>query len=540
MKHGRFPRILIVDELAVTGHDLSELLYTLEDAIISAWLRQVSDYDKTELRKLRASLLAAIDCRTFKIDARGLLVERNLAEQLYSRDDKPFAHGMMGKPQLVDAAEWFPYIQTVCQFITFKEKVENTAFTPTFYLEESDYRQLWVSLLRKGNRWHITQVDGSRLEMAGTVDVIQQNLADGETSILAHMALYCHQRSDSSSVSVTPYVIFSHLPDFAIDDMFGRVQYYLNQQNNKSHLAQILQYPYRELDSVKLQLISTILSILLIDQCWRQAGFTQENIEHLIKSSDLKKISQAYGFIKNVFPELCQLLNGENVNKELFQSVLNIITGCGKELGISNCNDFCDEKEDDVPTIYIKKAKNYFTNAVNQKYHTQLLRRKRGIIYSTWSEFINEEDGLNRYLDMFPRQFDNVDRKIAVLLFLIHQGYVSQCIHNGESDICFLNAGEASFALEFLPMSKYLPALVSLERICNRNGLNALRWVTRFGQYLDENELGINLEEKFHSFAENIYSCGYRLQDWPFTEGIGETLQPEPRKYSKALRDFLL
>lgn len=517
VKNGAFPRLRVVDELALTGHDFSELIYSLEDAICEA----IDQYGGIELGqkeylRLRRALFSAVEFRPLMSDSRGLTIEKSLYARVKA---KKSAH--------ID--EWFRYALTISRSLTLAPQVENTAFTPTFRISETLYNSICAALERE-QEWR--SISHSK------TTIWQRSSVSNSQGVQAQCLLRCHWESRLKQYCVTPFVFFGAFPEDSFTELMMDVADYLDLEGF-SELSSIFMLELGDaVDSIKLQLLSTLASILAFFEFLGKGEKSALRNYSLVDNSDLDKVAQCYGFISEILPEFEKICASAETRRGLSRLIYRCVSSDAPILGRCGTNtDFGDISG------YLKYAAEYCVKLEIEDVECADLRRSEDVLYAPWSDFINEKHcGLTQYLRAFPIKYDKLDMKLAALILLMQHGYVGQNVHAYKNDSLYLNVGESTIGLLYLSMSPYLPALSALECRCRKRGLSFERWAARFGRYLDRSRGTLNLESRFQNFASILYKCSYLAQDWPLESDLwlaDDKTKAEQEKFNYELDAFL-
>ncbi len=505
LDHGRFPRILVLDEFTLSGKRFSEFMYSLERIVDTAYERLTHRVlDQYSIMALRADLFSAVDFLSYMGDARGPVLESALLKRMTFKFRKY-------------SADWFPYIQRMSALITNDDKTENTGIIPTFRINSVAYQRLdsYLAVHRtdSGSRWRKTIWHENGTELT----FYQSSHYSAPNTVNAHFALRCRPDVTSEKYYITPYVFWNNfydLHDRAYQDFFTVVASYCA-DNGLSYLSEVFSSPYQTLASVKLQLFTSIGSILLFMAILNESGTGIGSEDKILLNSDLAKVSQNFGTIQEMMPQFKRLCGNKatsvRIRKWFLKQYKRILFTKTKPLGYGIGNN-----PDHTLGEYYRMAKRCYLLVELQELETQRTRRKNKILYAPWSHYVDESVGISAYLNNFPDEYSCLDHKVAALLVMCQQGKGGLCIYPQEKDVVYLKTGEATFSLAYEPLFAYLPALVKLEKYCREHGLDLLNWAVFFGGYLEHKvDNGRPVAELFRKYIKIIYDNGFLLSDWP-------------------------
>lgn len=526
LEHGRFPRILVLDELTLSGKRFSEFMYSLERIVDTAYERLTHRVlDQYSIMALRVDLFSAVDFLSYMGDARGPVLESALLKRMTFKYRKY-------------SAVWFPYIQRMSAVITNDAKTENTGIIPTFRVNSAAYHRLdsFFSVHRtgSGSRWRKTiwYENGTELTF------YQNSHYSGPNMVNAHFALRCRPDATSEKYYITPYMFWNNfydLHDRAFQDFCEVVASYCA-DNELSYLSEVFSSPYQTLASVKMQLFASIGSILLFMSILNESGTGISGEDKILLNSDLDKVSQNFGTIQKMMPQFKRICG----NKATSVRLRKWFSEQYKRILFTKTNPLCYDLGDDSDHTlgeYYEMAKRCYLSVELQELETQRTRRKDKIAYAPWSHYVDESVGISAYLNSFPDEYSCLDHKIAALLVMCQQGKGGLCIYPQEKDVVYLKAGEATFSLAYEPLFAYLPALVELENYCREHGLDVLKWAVFFGGCLEHIvDDGRPVSELFRKYIKIIYDNGFLLSDWPLELAESEDNWENQELYMQAVR----
>lgn len=514
---GEFERILIVDELALTGRDFSSMIYTLEDAVCFAWeQKQGRKLRSDEYRKLRKALFSAVDFRAYMMDHRGLLVEYALANKVYAQGKRSFNR-------------CFQFAKYVTEMVSDYEDVEPTAFYPSFFIRQNAYNELRHELL-SSEQWLeliVPTPDGKEFSVFKWKSVMAEGF---------YAAICCHKAGEDS-MAMTPYVLFDCIEEIQQQTLFDRIAANLHNLGAEA-LADVFTQRGNHINrKIQLQLTASILSLVFFYSQLIDSGLLDETAS---PKNDLDKITQFFGLIAELGEDFEQLCRPGEQAKSVRASLVNAVL---------QPSPFVIYDKGDVDSALIEEATAYCS-----QFHLELecreqernqLRREQDVNYTPWSESILEDEGsLPKYLGKKISHCPETDAKLAALLAYAQRGFVGIRVCDLPDCNEYSNAGEATASLAYYAIREKLPSLKLLEAWCAEKGLAQVIWAARFGRYLNETlaaQGGTDWETLLREMVRSIYRCRLRLRDWPNAEdrpGI-ENAPPENevRSFIQAVRE---
>lgn len=517
LQKGEFEKILIVDELALTGRDFSSMIYTLEDAVCFAWEQKQGRKLRTdEYRKLRRTLFSAVDFRAYMMDHRGLLVEYALADKVYARGKRSFNR-------------CFQFAKYVTEMVSNYEGVEPTAFYPSFFTSQKAYSDLRDALLKSGE-WlelPVCTPDGKEFYVFKWKSVMAQGF---------YAAICCHKAGEDST-AMTPYVLFDCIEEIQQQTLFDRIAANLHNLGAEALADVFTQRGNRINRKIQLQLTASILSLVFFYSQLIDSSLLDETAS---MKNDLDKITQFFGLITELGEDFEQVCRPGEQAKSVRASLTNAVLQPSPFV-------VCDKGQ--VDSALIEEARAYCS-----QFHLELecreqernqLRREQDVNYTPWSESILEDEGsLPKYLGKKISHCPETDAKLAALLALAQRGFVGMRVCDLPDCNEYSNAGEATASLAYYAIREKLPSLKLLEAWCAEKGLAQVVWAARFGRYLNETsaaQAGTDWETRLREMVRNIYRCKLRIRDWPDAEDRleNENMSPEEevQSFIQAVRE---
>lgn len=518
----KFPRLLIVDELIIYGREINSLMQVLESAILSAWEAEMGEQPAgDEAWHLHNAFFSAVDLFVYARNAQPLLLEHHLNARLHT-------------VQLMSGSQWREYTQNVSRVISLDGRIDNTSYAPSYVFNKSGYHKMCSRL--KSLKWQSLGTDRNKLLYHGTeMTVWQRNAFPDDRECHLHLTLRCYRGADHE-VRMIPLPVFGNIEKDALPVLFVKTAALLEEHlTPDSTLAALLKNRDSLLQTVKLQLISCILSIVIIHDCLPQKRTPQNSDPgpRLI-STGLDKVAQNFGIIKETLAELREI-----DRNSLFRNGLrNFLYSFLRE----RTEVLYRTAELPQPSFEraacMKHADEFFygVGQSDEKYVLDLQQAKG--LYNAWTQ-PTMEVAFDEYLTSFPQKGTNAsacpfEAKIAVLLPLMDQGVVA--MNMGLRGIS-LKAGEQSKFCRVRQMYRFVPALIELERYCWRTGMHLPILAAQFGRYLDRISPGEDFELLFSEFTREIDKYGQLMSDWDI-DLIAGLDQPDQKRGVRCVQEW--
>ena len=501
--HNEFPRLCIVDELSLSGHDFGSLMYRILDAIFEAWLQKFKDADQTEFGTVREAFIKSVTCKVYAYGEKGTLLDNSLPVPA------------IGESKKLKEFEWRKYMADVVGLLNTSGDIENTAFIPSFWLSREQYEWLFFSSGSNLFDWQNEVWKYGELE----ADIWQKSIVKSNVGVHLHMAFVCKEVDvdNGKSVCVTPYAFWGRLSEQMLDNLFARLSIILRRQHSSSldALSEICEVPYRAATNSKLRFLYMLICVLeLFEATWLQ---TED-----IKNHDLEKISQNFGTIEKIYPALWELCseNSKQVRGQLRSAIHKAVLDASvidAEAFFDSGSDMYDQR------YYLRSAEDYFIHVDCFERRQTKLRRDKGSKFVPWSDFFYAGGCLSRYFRQFAAECA-LEKKIAALILLAQRNVITLTISCQGDDIVYAKVGEATAGtalysgLSIENMRYFIPALIVLEKVCKQFDLLMESWAARFGSFLEERGAPGGLEERFRIFVENAYLGGSSMDDYRYVK----------------------
>lgn len=516
---GDFPKILLVDELMIYGRELSAFLHRLETAVLHTWEEKTGNaLDDGKARKIRGDLMRAVDVQVYARNKKQLL----LKEQFRSR---------INNNKIMTISQWRSYTQSVSGRISSSDVVENTSYEPFFRLSGKQYEKLSRSL--QESLWQMRTWTYRRLR----TDIWQKSAYTSNSGIQMQLTMRCHsdEESGAGTVRVIPRALFDGLSFSSMELLCEDVARYFENEDAErfQHFIDLLSNSGGQVKQVQIQLISFLISVIIFYEAVEKAGirFSPKFVDTgddypLGKNHDLDKIAQNFGRQEDTYAAVMELCKTDARAKEHRKKIRNIlwdILECklpvlwrDHEYGKAcNQSDRC---------LILAEDFFYAVGLKDEKRLSDL--QKEGVVYGS-DVRTDIYSHLTQYFEYFESKSElySFEDCAGALLMLLDQGVAgmtSRVSHlsdgaDGESSITNdLRAGEQSLYVGARRFYRYIPALIVIETRCRQLGYSVIKQATRFGQLLDREEPGQNMEDAFHKLVYLLYYHGQLLRDWEF------------------------
>ena len=119
----RFPRILIVDELAIYGRELARLLEKMASLLFDAYAGQFDAKSAAEQIRLVRAFYAAVDIRIYGKNEKPLLLPKELRDSVRFEEEMP-------------AARWRSFIRSISALVAHTDGIRNKSYYPLFRVQK--------------------------------------------------------------------------------------------------------------------------------------------------------------------------------------------------------------------------------------------------------------------------------------------------------------------------------------------------------------------------------------------------------------------
>ena len=523
-EQGRFPSMLLADELASYGRAISSYMVALETSVFHAYQSLYGLPDNKAEWKLRTAFLDAIQIRVYMGHRQKLYLETRFQKRLkfeYPQTELFRSRSLM---------QWIPLWLR-------QEDVELTSYAPFFRLTLGEYKRFCVHMDQE-EAWHrrLWLYHGLK---SGICQKIELYSSEG---IQLLQTFRCHAEKDGF-VRVVPLSLFRGISFSALDSLCKELAETLKAATN---VSEQMRYIYEllsgrihieEASHVRLQMISFLLSVTLFYEVIDGAGISwvpdndDDNVKTFRWNHDLDKVAVNFGQREDVYGAFLFLCgkNGAELRAEL-RKVLMFRLKAALIPFENSANDCFGGKPGEIPPF---EADQYFRMA-EDFFHEAGLRDERrlpevhgsGIGYSAGIRSDIYDFLQTYYRKMKGMKTDgafSLETATGALLMMMDCGVISMVTrkYNLVSDhwhgACVMNclrAGELSQRIRIQRFYRFIPALIRIERRCNWLGYNVAEYAARFGRLLDAKESGQKLENGFKALVLHTYQSNQCMEDW--------------------------
>lgn len=501
--HKEFPHIDVVDELILTGHDFSSLMYRMLDVIFDAWQSKYGEIGQKEYWVIRDAFIKSV---SYRVCARSKDVP--LLDQSLPR--------ISGNPFVLDKSQWSKYTADIVKLLNETTTVENTSFIPSLWLSKTQYENIFHSFNEYLFGWNSTVWQYGKTQ----AEIWQKDLVGTGTNVRLHLVFACTRKRTETNqediVCVTPYVFWGKLQEPALDKLFTDIADVLRRQESTlSPLAEICMVPYRAATNSKLRFLYALICIIELSE------LTQTPINTL--RNDLEKVVQSFGTIEQIYPALEKLCieEFEIVRKELRAIIYHAMwdaPALDPDAAIPENGGTFDQ------VGCLKAAEEYFIHVDRLESQQTKIRRDEKRTFIPSSNFFYVGGCLSRYFKHLSNHY-TLNEKVAALVLQAQNNVVTLTISAQGDDAIYAKVGEATAGAAWYAdysirrMSVYIPALVVLERVCKKMNLTMKYWAELFGAFLEKNGAEEGLEQRFRVFVEGVYNSGYSMEDYRHVKG---------------------
>ena len=532
---GVFPKILIVDELAIYAKQIRVFLQEFESAILYVWREAgyETNSDKTR-RNIHRDFQKAIDVRVY---AKSRMLPQSVS--------------WIQAEKTMSIAQWRGMILEMSLGISESDVVENTTYAPFFRMSQEQYSKLVKSVL--GKKWLTPRTWTYRKLKA---DIWQKPLTvpsnSGEQEVKLLYTLRVHEDKGSENVRIVPLVLFKSMSYKRLEEVSKCLAEYLEEERIKDaeHIVSVLRDTCPMLWKIKMQWISFFVSAFAFFdalETLKNADISFYGMDFSVpdepfdlprpyETLDLTKIAKNFGRLSDSSSALFDLY--VKLNSDVSQAKTELYGLWGKlqnylePLWISRDDgDFCKEAGQ-----YITLAEDFFYKT-GIDYEKDLLAEA---MY--WNRFEDddpskaqkkERSSLEDYLGYFSNQRDvryHPEDCIGVLLMTMDTGVTAMTIRDSKTRasgamkwthrvVNWVRAGEQSLYLGARRYYRFFPALIELEARCLRSGYSVLENVRAFGKALEKEgcfRKSGSVPQRMADFYDCVQKYGYRLRDWNF------------------------
>lgn len=509
---GRFPRILIVDDLILHGRGVAKLLYDLEELIISR-LSLSQEMTKDERYYIRRNLADAIDIFIFAANRQPLLIDdiylRKLQweVQLYTREIRSLSQ----------------------QFSSFLQRadVPNTSYVLSYQVKK---------MPNPGEKWLCQHWNyrGAKQRMYFSCEPQAVDVKFLPTVRLRES----FSQKTNSEIWLTSLTLFGELPCDSLSGICRMVEGKLA-SSEFCHIRSILQKDQKLIRKQQAQFLSFVLSAIylrdFLADCSVNAGFPLPPFS--ADNSDLHKIAQNFGKVSEIESELKKLITAPRLLEELRTILLDTLGDCAGVF-LRKLEHGSDQKEYYVNFHLEDCFYNMGMAAEQSAYKTISLNRyqpnKRDFGTQPMEALLRWEQPALHF--KYSKSLPTGTQKLSCMMALMDNGLMAmnfECAEQEQGDVIYSSLKVGELATLSIPrrLHLFIPALALVEADCWRAGLEPKNAVKQFLQTLpgkvspDERRESSDAQLKEESalaflktqgsdFVDLLYDCGQSFNGW--------------------------
>ena len=522
--HGRFPRVLLLDDLLVHGRGLGKFLHLLEYAL-EADLREM--LESLNVGDFRRKLVQSIDIVVFARCKRPLLLEERYLNRLR-------AYQELSSNQIHDLS-----LQLTDSLTRFE--IANTCFVYSCQVDPATFDL-------KSNSWR-------RIEWTYRQETMELYVRFFTSGRISTIRSFPGRYAALDAPFYTSFTMLGNLSSAALDLCVEKLGRILKQSGSSySHLCGILLDNVTQVRNSKTQLLYFLCSVIDFRDFCQEMG--QEF--PLTMDDDLDKVSRNFGLRGDLQPELGKLISSVDVLCQIKDVLYPILDQVLEPLGFMTEHTVSEAPVEDVNkcirdifyevgiasealAVYHADAIHHFLPDAYQNYD-----RKR---YKTPPDGILSIKDFNMLADNvleLTNQYSRVAGFIAAMDYGIMGARVQSSIY-GDMEFALCKAGEMATAYGPEQLAIALPAFELLERYSRKIDMAPLDAILEFCSGLTEEKMRSYLNDKYYSRIEELrqsypnlieelpvlankycpmmYRAGHRIQDWNF-----ENLTAQPNR----------
>lgn len=487
---GEFPAILIIDELAVYGHEITMVMQQFETLIKAAWRAKNGDLSVSAANRLDMAILKAVDLRVYAKSKESLLLKNHYKNQLSAMVE-------------MNSREWKEYVQSVSRLLQTCSVIDNTNHCPTYMLSQEEYDHLSQAL--NDGPWKCS----TWLYHTVREHIWQKQAQRPTDRVRLYETVRCYRVDNGKQIRLVPQVLFGAIPAEDADELCRQIREMLlssgQDEDSLGHIGSLLKCEYEEFRGIRMQLVSYILCAAAL------YDFTQAGDLKDLELGKQEKPVQTFGTIDDVALILEKLLSTD-IRQDLKTLICSFIE---QNAAVLDARMLQPAGTDATQTkdACIRRAEQVLYGIAREDEIQAYKVRAARSIYDSQTRFANVIS-LQDYLGQVAEK-GALDRSVAALLLMLDANIVSLTTSSDKDEVFFnLKAGELSKTLRARWMYRFMPALLDIENHCRLYGYNTVKMARRFGEYLDAKEQRSEYETLFYDFTNEIYSREQRLSDW--------------------------
>lgn len=544
---GRFPQILIVDDIQVHGRGVTKLITSLELLVIEFLQKARNQRESKEM--IHRELFAAVRIYVFAQNTRGILLDKGLA---------------------VKAVTFLPSDRLRVLSQQISRTLQQCGVANTSYVLSAE---LPWSFCRKEYADGCIFDKGSLFQYRG--NILRYYYHETNSGILETIRVYNSDKNSRLKRMATSLVIFGDIP-YGGEEQFGALCRYMAGRIREivpySRIADIFIYEQEELIRPRAQMLSYILSVLNYSYFYREKITTDSHsIYKALIQSDYTKIAANFDKPQRLQYELLQIFSyisrNDVLKADVYEELTNYVNyagGAGQKQSEGDKDDYYqvgqwNQEETgqtctDVEAIHEIAEDIFYDVGMDAEYDANECSRMQ----KKFDPSMPGNDAVRFVQYLYFMKKNGVQKAVSVgsLFNLMDSGLLSM---NIEADRkrgvvqCVLKAGELSTFVLPRRFSTFVPALSIVERGYLKRGSNKKMVVGQFIDYLqahcyrqdgkvDPKDVEqLKKLERSKSSLLYMYNAGQSIQDWDidllteedrFSHGMDENGNYNAGRYS--------
>lgn len=478
-----FPHILIIDELAIYGREISRLLEKMANLLVDAYTAQFGSQTVDEQNLMVRSFYSAVDVHIYGKSEKRLLLPKELNDRVSFEEE-------------MSATRWRSFIRNISSLVAHTEGIRNKSYYPLFCIENERLENF------KGK-------SRSYLYHGSELSIYQQHL-DG-------VSLTFSERNTGSAREFLAVPFWNGLPREQAELLLKEIAGILSQGRCDGeticfpHIVSILQSNLSGALQMQFQMVSFLIAVISFFDFAKMSGMNLSGEKAYFV--DIDRCAMNFGTLCEIEPEMKVFVAQENA--ELRQKLKTVIYAAFHNKD-KDCNKSkSEEHPSDESEQLLRSTETYFARISDRDGRAVFAMRKMGLTFDaltrdtdvvTMKEYLSEES--------IP---GNEENRIFSMLLLIEDGQISTNVQLNNDEVQLrLKVGECAKFIWPERLRRFLPALATLEVWSERSGFLTARKFREFGTFLEQQDpvQYYGLGQIFEDFLNSQYSCGDKVRDW--------------------------
>lgn len=485
-EYGKFPRMLIVDDILIHGRSLTGFLYRLEKKIRRELI--LLGADQSQLDKLYISLMSSISIRVYLESNEIILLNENY-------------RGRLKSVERVDRKAWHSFSQGVSHILDISD-VANTSFVLSTEgtlewgdeFPNKDWTRFAWNLRRKKNTFYY------------------HSLPTGD---LGYIVFSVHIREPRTQAG-TRWIPFLFTGEPRVHDVAGELSYLMEEMIDRHYTKQFQEIFHQdELAIQQLQLVQLILSVVVFYKfCKDNIDLTSSEISRMGNMFDIDKISRNFSTNTKFSKAIKHLFKEKEFVETCYEMLPYWFYGLRAQEDRILFNPVCSA-EDELHLNRITEEKMYQEGLKSEQFAFLIGNDRRAYspIFDDFSsptvaDFVNQN-----VFQEFPMYYC-----LSSLLMLSDSGVTSikPHGHQGFTEFQVLRAGEQALFCKPRQLALYMPSLILIESVYHSFGNDwVIRQVEEFQDFIKDCYLPLREQvPNLCEFVDGWYKTGASLDAW--------------------------